>query len=411
MSSHPTLPFEIIEVIVDTLAQHDPGFSSLKMCSVVCQVFLDLCRKHIFASVTTHGQHHGVLRLLSATPAIADHIRKLKWWVKLQVFRDSSLPRILEKITKLESLTIYWQPEARWTENHLRSPIIHLLHLPTLIRLEICDIQDFSFADLIPCTNLREFRLRSSKPATGLEYNTPSSLPHNSLQPTTELKYTSPSIFPHNSLQLRHLSFGGSSSTAISMIGVALRPDGRPIFNLAILPSVTLLLYAYDDFEASRKLFQHCSQLSKVDISLSFPPLSWTGIAKMLKPSIETLTHLHFTTGTQDETGTNDPLGGLVAELEEMRHQNVVEKMTIDVSVSSCYQCSHGDDWGLLDVVLTQSGWPKLERVSLNIFLWLCYREDDLAVALESLPQTQFPRLSSSRSVVFQFAVIDKSYG
>ncbi|KIM35781.1 hypothetical protein M413DRAFT_32245 [Hebeloma cylindrosporum] len=204
----------------------------------------------------------------------------------------------------------------------------------------------------------------------------------------------------HNSLQLHHLSFGGSSSTAISMIGAALRPDGRPVFNLAILPSVTLLLNTFDDFEASRKLFQHCSQLSKVDISLSFPPLSWTGIAKMLKPSIETLTHLHLKTGTQDETGTNDPLGGLVAELEEMRHQNVVEKVTINVSVLSCYQCSHGDDWGLLDVVMTQSGWPKLERVSLNIFLWLCYREHDLSATLESLPQTQFPRLSSSSGLL-----------
>ncbi|KIM35779.1 hypothetical protein M413DRAFT_32243 [Hebeloma cylindrosporum] len=351
MTYHPTLPFEIIEMIIDAVAQHDPTFSSLKTCSLACQIFLELCRKHIFASITIHDRNRGpnptsaaLVRLLSTTPGIADHIRKLRWLVELeQLPHNAPLPGILEKIMKLESLTINWALplDIQWSDNRLRSAILHLLHLPTLIRLEMHDVQDFAFADLIPCTNLHELRLHAMK--------------------SVETESTSVSILPPKPVQVDTLFFGVRCSTAISMMGASLRPDGRPVFNLAVLASIQLQLDTFEDFEASRKLFQHCSRLSKVAILLDSPPLTWTGIAKMLKPSIGTLTHLHLKTATEDETGANDPLGGLVPELEEMRHQNVVEKVTIDVFVSSYYECSHGDDWGLLDIVMTQSGWPKLK--------------------------------------------------
>lgn len=397
MSSQPILPFETIETIIDTLAQDDPGSLSLKACSLVCQGFLELCRKHIFASITIDCLAVAVptptsaafVRLLSTTPQIADHIRELDWNILVEDFEDRSLPGILEKITKLQSLTIYWpRGHLQWRTTSLRAGILHLLHLPTLIRLEICDSRDFVFIDLIPCINLREIRLDCTQ--------------------VVEAENPFPLTLPNNPLQLDRLLFGVESSAAISRIGTSLRPDGRPIFNLAVLSCISLVLYNYDEFEASRQLFQHCVQLTNVDILVNFP-LTWTGIAKILEPSIKTLAHLCFSMSAQDETGTSDPLAGLVAELEEIRcHRNVIENMTIDVLVGACYKCNQGDDWGLLDSVLTQSGWSRLARVSLAISTWNLYHDD---ATLTTLPQRQLPRLLSSKSTVFEFSVIDKSYG
>ena len=68
--------------------------------------------------------------------------------------------------------------------------------------------------------------------------------------------------------------------------------------------------------------------------------------------------------------------------------------------------CRRGDDWCRLDEVLTRSGWFALRQVSLTIDAVDCGRRDDeLEVALHKLPQTQFPRLSTSKSVSFRFKV------
>ena len=56
-------PLEIEEMILDLLSEGDKKHSesALKMCSLVCQAFLPICRKHIFRSIalgsspTTHA--------------------------------------------------------------------------------------------------------------------------------------------------------------------------------------------------------------------------------------------------------------------------------------------------------------------------------------------------------------------
>ncbi|KDR67721.1 hypothetical protein GALMADRAFT_231890 [Galerina marginata CBS 339.88] len=130
----------------------------------------------------------------------------------------------------------------------------------------------------------------------------------------------------------------------------------------------------------------------------------------MLHPSIQTLVELHLNPTIDDTGGANDPLSGLVAELKEMRHQNRIEIITIHVSTAVDADCNRGDDWGRLDAELTRSGWPKLRSVSLHIKIYSNLRQnDELELALKELPKTQFPRLSSSKSVVFEFSVVSES--
>ena len=125
----------------------------------------------------------------------------------------------------------------------------------------------------------------------------------------------------------------------------------------------------------------------------------------MLRPSMQTLKHIVVDTEVDDVN--DDPLFGIPSELEDMRTNNIVETITIRVLVQTDEDCHRGDDWGRLDEVLTSPGWFSLKRVSLVIKIATFSRSDDeLVVALRNLPETQFPRLSSSNSVSFDFEVI-----
>jgi len=124
----------------------------------------------------------------------------------------------------------------------------------------------------------------------------------------------------------------------------------------------------------------------------------------MLRPSMLTLKRIAVDIHVDD--GNDDPLFGIPSELEDLRSKNVIESITIRVLVQTDGNCSRGDDWGRLDEVLTTSGWLVLKRVSLAIDIASYARSDnELEVALRKLPETQFPRLSTSQSLSFDFEV------
>ena len=124
----------------------------------------------------------------------------------------------------------------------------------------------------------------------------------------------------------------------------------------------------------------------------------------MLRPSIRTLKHIVLNIHVDDDDV--DPLFGIPSELEDMRTNNIIETVTIGIRVGTDASCRRGDDWGRLDEVLSTPGWFSLKRVSLTIEIANFFRRDnELEVALRNLPETQFPRLSSSNSVSFDFEV------
>ena len=102
-----TFPLEIEETILDLLAdEDDKGHSTLKTCSLVCQAFLPICRKHIFGSIALNPGHHpgnmitlttdAFERLLRETPEIADYIRKLYFFIKIADLASSSIQESLK---------------------------------------------------------------------------------------------------------------------------------------------------------------------------------------------------------------------------------------------------------------------------------------------------------------------------
>ena len=119
---------------------------------------------------------------------------------------------------------------------------------------------------------------------------------------------------------------------------------------------------------------------------------------------MQTLKHIVVQIHVDDVN--NDPLFGIPSELEDMRTKNIIESITISVMVLTDSNTRQGGDWGRLDEVLTTPGWFALKRVSLAIDVCSFGRADnELEMALRKLPETQFPRLSTSNSISFHFEV------
>jgi hypothetical protein len=129
---------------------------------------------------------------------------------------------------------------------------------------------------------------------------------------------------------------------------------------------------------------------------------------------MSTLKHIIVNIHVYDDVDI-DPLFGISSKFEDMRTINIIETVTIKIMVQADASWRHGqeDDWGRLDKVFTTPGWFSLKRVSLAIFTIEIdsYRRGnlndatELEVSLRDLLETQFPRLSSSNSVSFDFEV------
>ena len=93
------------------------------------------------------------------------------------------------------------------------------------------------------------------------------------------------------------------------------------------------------------------------------------------------------------------------SEFEEMPTKNIFETVTIEVHVDASSRS--GVDWCRLDEIFTTPGWFSLKRVSLVIDIRFISRiNKELEGVLRKLPETQFPRFSSSNSVSFDFKII-----
>ena len=254
----PIFPLEIEELILDLLAEGDASYSAIKTCSLVCQAFLPICRKHIFGSIFLNDYYcrkmplstiHAFARLLRGTPEIADYIRKLDYNLNI-LFTDLNSPSAresLKRISRLESLTV-WQkgwPNVDWSNNPIRPSLLHLLHLPTLTHFTV-DINDFVLSDLIPCVNLKYLRIGNNMEVAA-----------NS---------TFPAALPELSIQLDELVADIMSPDAM-MLCTARHPDGQPIFDFGSLSKIKVDLEGLNESEALQELFGRCHVLTKAHIS------------------------------------------------------------------------------------------------------------------------------------------------
>ena len=249
------LPLEIEELILNILSENDKGHSTLKTCSLVCQAFLPICRKHIFESIFLHSYTNSATnfgRLLRETPEIADYIRQLEFTIDVAVFAIPSFQESLKRISRLEFLRVQPchsaipLPTLNWCNIQVRPLLLHLLHLPTLTHFKLNNFNDFVVSDLIPCVNLKHFDIRCM---------------------TVAAENTFPATLPEHSIKLNKLVALSGSSSTIMKLCTDRRPDGQPIIDFGSLSKITVDINKSNEGEAAQELFRHCRVLTNAYIT------------------------------------------------------------------------------------------------------------------------------------------------
>ncbi|KAF8968044.1 hypothetical protein BDZ97DRAFT_1916272 [Flammula alnicola] len=391
----PVVPFDVIEVILDILAwdYNEPYFRSLEACSLTCHSFLPLCRKRIFASIKVNGTYsrrsnrtNMLSDLLTTAPDIADYVRELHFGITNddeEYF--NGLPEILRRLTNLNSLHLFHHGSGKLDWKGLALPIKDamacLMSLPTLTSLDLSWIANFPVSALISCTHLQDF--------------------HIDFVDIAEIDDTPHAMLPVASILLEGYSFGYEGAIGTKKILEAKHSDGQSIFAFTDLKVFSADCRTLEDMDIPQTLLRRTRQLTRIILHIRH--LSFFGLARSIAPSINTLKKLILHINVDSEH--TDPLSGLCAELEEMAGRNVLEYLEICVDVEMDMYCKTGDEWGMLDKVLSKSGWSALKRVWLDVVVRSRRRRKDdyLVGVLGTLPQRQFPILSCSKTIDFIF--------
>ncbi|KIM40560.1 hypothetical protein M413DRAFT_445997 [Hebeloma cylindrosporum] len=401
--SDTALPLDVYGLILDSLAEDDEG-PTIQACSLVSRAFLPLARKHFFASVVINSpfvptdrryrSQDAFVHLLERKPELGEYVRKVDYCIEAD---DHIIPPILgalAKLTKVKSLAIWHHSndKLRWrTQNWpIGAVLLHLMQLPTLSHLKLHWIENFPVSDLIRSSSLEHLEIEDIEFAAVIP--------------------TSTSPLPRESIHLREYAVGPRCASATRTLSDVKRPDGFPILDFTRLIKVTANCDREEDIDAIRTIFIQAERLEEIDLAID-ESLTYAGLAEMVMPSIRTVKALKLTAMIDDPS--DDPLSGLCHELEKISATgcSVIESLSIEVDVSTDSDCKRGDEWGLLDNVLTrEDAWLGLKEVSLKIEVQTYGRddEDDLVHALNKLPDTQFKKLSTSETINFKFEVTEE---
>ena len=226
---------------------------------------------------------------------------------------------------------------------------------------------------------------------------------------------------------LERLTIDEGNVKPVQQLCHARRPDGKPIIDFSSLKKIKS-----NDVQlcSMTELFGMCRNLEKIILDcMSFPssylfihltltlivddasfgPVGSTscmkGLFTMLKPSLSTLVDIYIAYSIDDGHTSlyDDPLGDLCHELEKMVGQNVIETITLLISVYPRTDCTR---WGELDDVLMGSpeGWPALRKVSLSLIAAGNYT-DTSDKLLKELRGLSMAKLMESKQVQFDFQI------
>ena len=254
------IPFDVYELIIDSLAEDDEELTTMRACSLVSRAFLPLSRKHIFASVKIRSPRRSTslsvdkfVHLIEQNPEIGEYIRKFDYGIATH----DHIPHTLRKLTKLKSLTLWQSTENEfvWRTNWpMRSALLHLMQLPTLSHLKLNGITNFPF-DLIYRSSLKH-----------LEIECTNFVAEDVVPPST-------TPLSRKSVCLREYSAGLRSASVTKKLVEAKRPDGLPIVDFTELTKVTASWDNQEDINVIRPIFIQAKQLKEIDLTSKLPPL------------------------------------------------------------------------------------------------------------------------------------------
>jgi hypothetical protein len=378
----PVLPFDVIALIIDIVGENNPNL--LIELALVSHSFLQICSKHLFATVKLHdaNSHYGIasskegfIKLLTSRPNVVKYIRNLAYKVGSTKFDSHKfvmngdhhlspiLPNFLRTISCLNCLTLD-QLDWNTLNASLISAFLYLMHLPTINRINLSYIWNFPLSNLTPSVNLRRLDISDLEP---LEED-------GSLETVVQSE-----LMP----KIHEFNTSGSDMLMTKLLHTK-RQDGRPAFNFTDLRRLSMSLARFDDERNIRYLLQNAKLLEELNLSVDLTEL------------------IH-------DVSVHLPLAWLCKELEAMAGHNMLESLslvvTVDVHESEDFI---GPIIQGVEKELVKPGWSALRQVS---FIVLITDENgsgnvpELCEALQSLPDKYLGRLSNLESVAFNYSV------
>ena len=414
------LPFDVMAQIID-IAGENKDTNLLKQLALVSHSFLQICSKHLFATVDLHdaipmtrichvaSSKKGFVKLLKSRPDVVKYIRKLTYKVGYDnrfqfpltcpIFNNDDyllspiLPNLLRTIPRLTCLTIATSRLLDWNtlDSPLASAFLHLMHLPTINHIDLSSIQSFPLSSLALSVNLHRLDLSCMRCSKTLEED------------------SSPEIIQSETIP-QILDFHTSESTLLTrklLHATSKRLDGRPAFNFIDLRRLSISFNHVGDEQNIRYLLQNAKSLEELHLSVGLGR-SLVELHDILSPSARTLKALDLTVSLYDDS-LPLPLAGICEELEAMAGHNILEVLSLEVHIDGH---ETEDSIGLaiqtVESVLLKPGWSALRQVSFQVSIACCLvsKEDiaKLSQALQSLPDKYLSHLPRLESVAFNYS-------
>ena len=380
----PVLPFDVFALIIDIIGENKET-DLLKRLALVSHSFLQMCSKHLFATVELHGDNlrlhvasskRAFVKLLRSKPDVVNYIRKLTYDVpficSLEV--DRILSNFLLTISRLNCLIITASYQDWNTlDSSLTSALLHLMHLPTINHIDLSYITNFPLSNLTPSVNLHRLDINYLS-LDSFEIIVP-------LEMMPKIREFHVSESPRVTMKLLHAN----------------TQDGRPVFNFMDLRRFSICLDQFEDEQIVRYILQNAKLLEKLHLDLPWPD----GILGLLSPRAHTLKVLDLTVSLY---GSVPPLAMVCEELEAMAGHNMLEALSFEVYVSVCHtEDLIGPTIQKVENVLVKPGWSALRQVS---FKFSIFGDDaKLEALLHSLPDKYLSQLSKLESVAFSYSV------
>ena len=386
----PFLPFDVIALIIDIVGENKDT-DLLKRLALVSHSFLQICSKHLFATVKLHDDEFHVtsskkafIKLLRSRPDVVNYIRKLTYLVEYdnrshpsESEDDRILSNFLLTISRLNCLTITGGGLYRdWNtpDSSLTSALLHLMHLPTINHIDLSFIENFPLFSLTSSVNLHRLDINY------LGLDSPEIVVPLEMMP-----------------KIREFHVSESSLVATKLLH-AKTQDGRPAFNFMDLRRFSISLDRLEDIQITRYILQNAKLLEKLRLILGWSDGSLVGL---LSPSAHTLKALDLTVFLYQHFPL---LAGVCEELETMAGHNMLEALSFEVYVGvHNTEDFIGRTIRKVENVLVKTGWSALRQVSFEVKSL----EDDAKMfeALQSLPDKYLSQLSKLESVAFSYSV------
>ena len=421
------LPFDIIDQIIDIVGENK-DIDLLKDLALVSHSFLQICTKHLFATVELHGadsggvprrrvasSKKGFVKLLKSRPDVVKYIQKLtykvegtKWeydgpcpqilsYPSFEYFDNDDhllspiLANLLRTIPRLNCLTIT-SSNLCWTslDCSLKSAFLHLMHLPTINHIDLSHISDFPLSSHTLSVNLRRLDLSYMTLSDPLERDGSHEIVQSEM----------PKIREFRSLE--------SSQLAMKLL-YAKWQDGRSAFNFMDLRGLSMSFNWFQDERIIHYVLQNAKLLEKLHLSVG-PGQSLVRLHDILSSSAHTLKVLGLTVPL---CAFPLALAGLCEGLEAMAGRYILEALSFEVQVDGHESEDFiGSTIQEVENVLVKPGWSGLRKASFKVSIACCMvtrvKITDLFEALQSLPDKYLTRLSKLESVTIDYSAYSK---